>query len=89
MQYNNRRVFLLPLWENMDILDIKPHHNSLSTFYSEANRSNRQINDPFKVILQFSGGTASKTQELRSADSIFLTKRVHSNSPNTLCTVNA
>lgn len=68
----------------MDILDIKPHHNSLSTFYSEANGSNRQINDPFKVMLQFSGATGSKTQELRFADSIFLTKTVHSSFPNTL-----
>lgn len=73
----------------MDILDIKPHHNSLSTFYSEANGSNRQINDPFKVMLQFSGRTGNKTQESRFADSVFLTKMVHSNFPNTLCTVNA
>lgn len=68
----------------MDILDIKPHHNSLSTFYNEENGSNRQINDPSKVMLQFSGRTESKIQEPRFADSTFLTKRVHSNFPNTL-----
>lgn len=72
----------------MDILDIKPHHNSLSTFYSEANGSNSQINDPFKVKLQFSGRTESKTQESRFADSIFLTKMLPSSFPNTLCNVN-
>lgn len=89
MQYSNRRVSLLPLWENMDILDIKPHHNSLSMFYSEANGSNRQINEPFKIMLQLSGRTGGKTQDSRFADGIFLTKRMHSRFLNTLCTVNA